>query len=179
MYSKILSKLLQEAFFPAFGIIVIKTLVSIFTLRSLNYNVDIYNLFNLQVKMEDYINVNSQVILFTLIFVFLGLLYSLSKSLFLHNSHISPKMSLSIFNMRIGFLIQDSFHLFSQTFIWLMFNFSVLFTILLLFILGLTPGYLLVLSFFFTVTGTYFFILDIEYEINSINLEDAQEVFIS
>lgn len=177
MYSRILSKLIQESIFPIFGIIVIKILASIFSLRSLNYNVDLSNLYNFTVNTkEDYIYVNSQVILYMLIFVFLGLLYSISKSLFFHKTHISPRTSISIFNFRMGFLIQDSFHLFSQSFVWLMFNFSILFSTVLLSVLGLLPAYLLILSSFFSVIGCYFFILDVEYELNSF---EEEEVFVS
>lgn len=173
MYSKVLLKLIQESIFPVFGILVIYILTSIFSLRSVGYNVNLYNLQNFTIPKTDYILINSQNLLNIMIFVFFGFLYSVSKSLFFHKTHISPKISLSVFNLRMGFLIQDSFHLFSQTFVWLLFNFSILFVITILFILGLTGLYLFLISFFLTIIGTYLFILDIEYEVNSFESEDG------
>lgn len=177
MYSKILFKLIQESSIPAFGLLVVKILLTIFYARSLGYSVDLYNVFSIQVSQSDYTLINSNVILGFVIFTFLGLAYCLVKSLFLHNSHISPKVSLSIFNLRIGYLIQDSFHLFSQTLIWLLFNFSVLFITVLLYLLGLIYGSVLLMSVVLCLIGMYFFVLDIEFEYRK-SIEEEEEVFV-
>jgi hypothetical protein len=177
MYSKILFKLIQESFIPAFGLLIIKILLTTYYSRTLGYNVDLYNVFSLQVSLSDYTLINSNVILGFVIFSFLGLAYCLVKSLFFHNSHVSPKMSLSVFNFRVGFLIQDSFHLFSQTLIWLIFNFSILFISVFLNLLGLIYGSVLLMSVILCLIGMYFFILDIEFEYRK-SLEEEEEVFV-
>jgi hypothetical protein len=174
MYSKILFKLIQESIIPAFGLVVIKILTTIFYARDLGYKADLYNISNLEVSLKDYQLINSHVLTGFVIFCFFGLSYCLVKSLFFHNSHINPRISLSLFNFRVGFLIQDSFHLFSQSLIWLLFNFSILFITFFLNYLGLIYGYVLLLSLVLTLIGLYFFILDVEYEYNKSLLEDEE-----
>ena len=179
MYSKILTKLISEAITPFFGFLFIKVIVTIFTARSLGINIDLYSLLNTSVNLNDYILINSNVIFGFIVFSFLGLSYSLIKSIYFHNSHIEPRVSLSILNLRVGFLIQDSFHLFSQNLIWLIFNYTSMFLTLFLFSLGLIHAYLIVISLLFTLLGTYFLVLDIEYELNkTLDIED-EEVFVS
>ena len=53
MYSKILFKLIQEAAIPAFGLLVIKILITTYYGRLLGYNTDLYNIFSLQVSQTD------------------------------------------------------------------------------------------------------------------------------
>lgn len=179
MYSKILTKLLSESVTPFLGFLFIKILVTIFTARSLGFNTDLYNVFTLSVNTKDYITINSNVLFGFIIFSFLGLAYTLLKSIYFHNSHIEPKVSISVLNFRVGFLIQDSFHLFSQSFIWLFFNYISLFLTLFLYLLGLSQTYLLIVSSIFTLIGTYFFVLDIEYEMNRFSEIEEEEVFVS
>lgn len=179
MYSKILTKLISETITPFFGFLFIKVIVTIFTARSLGINIDLYSLLNTSVSLNDYMLINSNVMFGFIVFSFLGLSYSLIKSIYFHNSHIEPRVSLSILNLRVGFLIQDSFHLFSQNLIWLIFNYTSLFLTLFLFSLGLIHAYLIVISLLFTLLGTYFLVLDIEYELNkTLDIED-EEVFVS
>lgn len=179
MYSKILTKLIAESLTPFLGFLFIKVVVTIFSARNLGFEVGLYSVFNLSVPYKDYISINSNVLFGFIIFSFLGLAYSLVKSIYLHDSHITPKLSLAVFNLRIGFLIQNSFHLFSQNLIWLIFNYTSLFLTLFLYFLGLAQFYLVVVSSIFTLLGTYFFILDLEYEMNK-NVEiEEEEVFVS
>jgi len=179
MYSKILTKLISESITPFFGFVFLKAVVTILTARSLNLNVDLFSIFNLPVTKENYLIINTNVLFSFVIFAFIGLCYSLVKSIYFHDSHINPRLSLSVFNFRVGFLIQDSFHLFSQNIIWLFFNFITLFMTIFLFSLGLTQGFLVIVSGVFCLIGTYFFVLDIEYELNkSIQTED-EEIFVS
>jgi hypothetical protein len=179
MYSKILTKLISESITPFLGFLFIKILVTIFTAQSLGINVNLYSVFNLSVSQQTYSIINTNVLFGFIVFSFLGLSYSLIKSIFFHGTHIAPKLSLSIFNFRVGFLIQDTFHLFSQNLIWLMFNFISLFLSIFLYFIGLTPTYLLVVSSLFTLLGTYFFVLDIEYEMTRNLPQDEEEVFVS
>lgn len=178
MYSKILFKLIQESIIPAFGLLVIKILGTVYYGRSLGYQVDLYNVFDLQVSKVDYQIINTNLLLSFIIFTFFGLSYCLVKSLFFHNSHISPRTSLNVFNFRVGYIIQDTFHLISQTLIWLMFNFSILFLIIFFSLLGLVSGYVVVISLVLSLVSLYFFILDIEYEYNSFNEEEEEELII-
>lgn len=140
---------------------------------------DLYNILSTPVSLNDYILINSNVLFGFIIFSFLGLSYSLIKSIYFHNSHIEPRVSISILNLRVGFLIQDSFHLFSQNLIWLIFNYTSLFLTMFLFSLGLVQYYLIIISGIFTLIGTYFLVLDIEYELNKTLEGEEEEVFVS
>jgi hypothetical protein len=180
MYSKILTKLISEAITPFLGFLFIKILVTIFTAQSLGISTNLYNVFNLTVSQQSYTSINTNVLFGFIIFSFLGLSYSLIKSIYFHGTHIKPKLSLSIFNFRVGFLIQDTFHLFSQNLIWLVFNYVSLFLAIFLYFIDLAPTYLLVVSSLFTLLGTYFFVLDIEYEMaRNLPTEEEEEIFVS
>lgn len=180
MYSKILTKLISESLTPFIGFILIKVIVTLVSAFSFGLKVNISTVFNLTVTLDQYKQINSNILFGFIIFSFMGLTYSLIKSIYFHDSHISPKISLSLLNFRIGFLVQDSFHLFSQNLIWLIFNYTSLFLTLFLYYLGLTWGFLVILSVFLTLLGTYFFVLDIEYEMNrNLPLEDEEEIFVS
>lgn len=179
MYSKILTKLISESLAPFIGFLFIKIVVTILTARSLGLTADIFNVFYLNVTLKEYLIINSNVLFGFILFSFLGLSYSLIKSIYFHDSHISPRLSLSVFNFRIGFLIQDSFHLFSQNLIWLIFNYISLFITVFLMFLGLSQFYLIFISSLFTLIGTYFFILDIEYEMfKNLSKEEDEEIFV-
>lgn len=179
MYSKILTKLISESITPFFGFVFLKSVVTILSARSLNLNIDLFTIFNLAVSKENYLIINSNVLFSFVVFSFLGLAYSLIKSIYFHDSHINPRLSLSVFNFRVGFLIQDSFHLFSQSIIWLFFNFITFFMTIFLFSLGLTQGFLVIVSGIFCLIGTYFFVLDIEYELNKTIETESEEIFVS
>ena len=85
---------------------------------------------------------------------------------------------MSLFNFRVRFLIQDSFHLFSQSVVWLVFNYVVSFLALFLFYLGLSSLYLVIISILFSLIATYLLALDIEYEIEKEEMESLPEVFV-
>jgi hypothetical protein len=180
MYSKILTKLISETLVPFLGFLSIKIIVTILTAYDLGIKVDLSSVLNLSVSLENYKHINSNILFGFIIFSFMGLSYSLVKSIYFHSSHVSPRISLSVLNFRVGFLVQDSFHLFSQNLIWLIFNFTTLFLTLFLYFLGLTWLYLVIISAFLTLIGTYFFVLDIEYEMSrNLPLDEEEEIFVS
>lgn len=177
MFSKILLKLIEESIIPAFGFLFLKVSVTLYLANSLGYKADIYNLFSLQVSREHFIIINSYILLLFSLFCFLGIVYSLIKSLYFHRSHIHPRITLGLYNLRANFLIQDSFHLFSQGLIWLIFSYIGLIISSFLFYLNLINGYVVILNLILTPIATYFFILDIENELEQ-NDED-EEVYIT
>jgi len=71
MFSKILLKLLQESLFPIFGYIVIKVLVTVISATNLGYTVNLNNIFNLEVSLDHYKTINSDILLWFAIFSFL------------------------------------------------------------------------------------------------------------
>jgi len=176
MFSKILLKLIEESIVPAFAFVFIKILVTVSLGNSLGYNVNIYNVFSLEVSKEAYTLINSYILVIFALFCFLGMMYSVIKSFYFHRSHIHPNMTLNLHNFRATFLIQDSFHLYSQSLIWLIYLYITLFIVMIHYFLGLTNGYVLLLSSFLTPVSTYFFVLDLENEIEKDSEEE--EVYV-
>jgi len=172
MFSKLLLKLIEESITPAFAFVVFKVLITIYLGNSLGYNVSIYNVFSLEVSKDAYSLINSYLLVVFGLFCFLGILYSIIKSLYFHRSHIHPNMTLNLYNLRATFLIQDSFHLYSQSLIWLIYLYISLFLSMILYFLGLTNGYVLMMMSFLTPISTYFFILDLENEMEKESEEE-------
>ncbi len=176
MFSKILLKLIEESIIPAFTFVFLKVLITLYLGISLGYNVSIYNVFSLEVSLEAYSLINSYLLISFAIFCFLGMMYSILKSIHFHKSHIHPNTTLRLFTLRASFLIQDSFHLYSQSLIWLIYSYITLFLSMILFFLGLVNGYVLLLTSILCPISTYFFVLDLENEIES-NNED-EEIYV-
>jgi len=179
MFSKILLKLVQESLFPVLGFIILKVLITVVSGTNLGYEINLNTVLNLEVTYDHYKSLNSDILLSFAIFSFLGIVYSLIKSLYFHQTHISPRASISLFNFRVRFLIQDSFHLFSQSLVWLVFNYIVCFLCLFLNFLDLVHFYLVIVSTLFSLVATYFLVLDIEYELEKEEEETLPEVFIN
>ena len=171
MYSKILFKLIEESVFPALGFFILKVIISLTMLSSFGYRVDLSSVFWAEVTRTQYVEIVSNILLSFAIFSFIGVFYSLIKSLYFHDSHVSPSLTLKLFHLRAGFLIQDSFHLFTQTLVWLLFSYMTLFISMMFFYLGLLNFYVLVVSLLVCPMATYFYLLDLEYELK--NQEDG------
>ncbi len=176
MFSKILLKLIEESLTPAIAFVLFKILITVYLGNSLGYNVSIYNVFSLEVDSQTYTLINSYLLVTFSLFCFLGMMYSVIKSLFFHRSHIHPNLTLALYNFRTTFLIQDSFHLYSQSLIWIIYLYISLFLSMILYFLGLTNGYVLLLTSTLTPISTYFFILDLENEMNSGN--EDEEIYV-
>lgn len=174
MFSKILLKLIEESLIPAFGFLFLKVVITLYMVNSLGYNTNIYNVFSLEVSKNLYNVINSYLLVSFALFCFLGVIYVLAKSLFFHKSHIKPSITLGLYNFRVGFLIQDSFHLFSQALIWLIFSYMGLIISAFLYYLGLINGYVVLLNAILCPISTYFYVLDFEYELEQ-NSEDIEE----
>jgi hypothetical protein len=178
MFSKILLKLIEESLIPAFGFLLLKVVITLYMVNSLGYNTNIYNVFSLEVPKDLYNVINSYILVSFALFCFLGVVYTLAKSLFFHKSHVKPSITLGLYNFRVGFLIQNSFHLFSQALIWLIFSYMGFIISAFLYYLGLVNGYVVLLNSILCPIATYFFVLDVEYELEQ-NSEDTEEVYIS
>ena len=177
MFSKILLKLIEESLIPAFGFLLLKVVITLYMVNSLGYNASIYNVFSLEVPKDLYIVINSYILVSFALFCFLGIVYTLAKSLFFHKSHIQPRLTLGLYSYRVGFLIQDSFHLFSQALVWIIFSYMGFIISAFLYYLGLVNGYVVLLNSILCPIATYFYILDLEYELEQNNEEE--EVYIS
>lgn len=167
MYSKILFKLIEESIFPALGFFILKVIISLSMLSSFGYSISLGSVFFAEVTKNEYTEIVSNILLSFAVFSFLGVFYSLVKSLYFHDSHVSPNLTLRLFHVRADFLIQDSFHLFTQTLVWLLFSYMTLFISMMFYYLGLLNFYVLVVSLVICPVATYFYLLDLEYELKN------------
>ena len=93
MFSKILLKLIEESLIPAFGFLLLKVVITLYMVNSLGYNTNIYNVFSLEVPKDLYNVINSYILVSFALFCFLGIVYTLAKSLFFHKSHVKPSIT--------------------------------------------------------------------------------------
>ncbi|MBD3365959.1 hypothetical protein GF360_01295 [candidate division WWE3 bacterium] len=186
MFSKILIKLIDEAIVPAILLLTVRLVSVILISQYLEIPYSISNsgfVFN---SPEDYLKINSYSLIAMLAALVLGLGITLVKSLFLHDSHITPKLTAKVFSLKMSSFIQNSFEIYSQGAIWVSYLY------LLLLVAGIMAIFSLVYSWVFYVNlavgiiASVLFIVDVEKEIDISKLEgsdfdyyeDAQEDFI-
>ena len=165
MFSRILIKLVDQAVVPAMLLLVVRILSVIFVSRYFGVDFTIGQsgfVFN---APEDYVLVNSYSTLTMICALSVGLLYILMKSLYLHETHITPSFTAKLFSMRLSFFIQSSFDLYSQGVVWVSYLFLLVFVSALMVIFGLIYLWVLLVSVVLAVISTYFFVVDIENEI--------------
>ncbi len=101
----------------------------------------------------------------------LGLSLTLVKSLFLHSTHITPKLTAKVFSLKLSSFIQNSFDLYSQGAIWLSYLYLLLLISAVMALFGLVYGWVFYISLATGILATVLFIIDIEKEINIDKIE--------
>lgn len=165
MFSKLLVKLIDEAIFPAVMLVVVRILSIIVVSRYFDIPVELTSEGFLYNSERTYALVNTYSLFLMALFLFLGLLYILVKAWFLHESHVTPKMTAQVYHYRAQNLIQGSFDLYTQGTIWL--SYSVLITLVtgIFAFYGLAQIWVSYFSFALTVLAGYFLLVDVEQEL--------------
>lgn len=167
MFSRILVKLIDEAILPAVLLVAARILGVLFVVGYYEIPFNSGNsFFTLYFSnSSDFLIVNSYSILFMYLVIFLGGLFFLIKSTYLHDSHVRPSFAAKLFSMKLGNFIQTSFDIYSQGTIWL--SYSYLMTLM----LGVEAYYKMVFpwvfvaSFALSVLLTLVFVFDVEKEL--------------
>lgn len=68
---------------------------------------------------DDYIKVNSYSAFGMVLIIAIGLAYILTKSLVFHDSHVKPATAANAFAFSLHGLIQSSYDIYTQAFVWL------------------------------------------------------------
>lgn len=171
MVSKILIKLIDEAIVPAILLISVRIISVVLVSEYFRIPFSISNsgfIFN---SSESYVKVNSYSLLFMLAALVLGLSLTLVKSLFLHSTHITPKLTAKVFSLKLSSFIQNSFDLYSQGAIWLSYLYLLLLISAVMALFGLVYGWVFYISLATGILATVLFIIDIEKEINIDKIE--------
>jgi len=164
MFSRILIKLVDQAVVPAMLLLAVRILSVIFVSRYFGVDFTIGQSGFVFKVPGDYVLVNSYSTLAMICVLSAGLLYILMKSLYLHETHITPSFTAKLFSMRLSFFIQSSFDLYSQGVVWMSYLYLLVFVGALMTIFGLIYSWVFLISVVLAIVSTYFFVVDIENE---------------
>jgi len=164
MLSKTLIKLIDQAIIPAVSLVAGKILGALLFNKILNIPWEFTGFGATYPTVEAYVKSNSYSSLVMVIIVFGALLWALVRAHMFHNTHVSPKTHKKLIDLKLGFLIESTFEIYSKVAVWL--SYSYLLTI----ILGIQAFFSLayvwvaILSFLISINMTWFFVADAEKE---------------
>ena len=165
MISKTLIKLIDQAIVPAILLLTVRlsSIVLISYYKGLTFTFDSSGfVFPTQ---DDYIFVNSYSALTMLVVLAVGLVYILIKAFLFHESHITPHLTIKLFQMRLVSFIQNSFELYSQGVIWLSYLFLLVGAIGVLAFTGLVYKWVFYSGLILGLISTAILVIDVENEI--------------
>ncbi len=164
MFSRILTKLVDEAILPAIVLLVTRVVSVLFIGNHFGYNVTLNSSGFVYDGAEGFLVVNSYSTLAMLIVVAVGLFYVLVKSYIFHDSHIHPRVTARMFSLRLSSFIQTSFDVYSQGAIWLSYSYLMLLASGAMWYMGIVYDWVFYVGLVLTIIGTYLLILDVERE---------------
>jgi hypothetical protein len=165
MFSRILTKLVDEAVLPALTLLAVRIGSAAIVAQYFGFTFTVDRTgFIYQDEAHFYI-VNSYSTLAMIVVLALGLLYVLIKSHYFHASHIKPKTTARLFSMKLASFIQTSFDLYSQGAIWLSYSFLLLIASSFMAWFGLIMPWIPWVSITLNLITVYFFVVDVEREI--------------
>lgn len=166
MFSKVLTKLIDEAIFPAMALVSAKVIGTIFAVRYFNVAVsDTSSFLSLYISDKaNFILVNSYSNLFMYLVVFAGALVFLVRSRWFHDTHITPPFAAKIFSLRLGNFIKTSLEVFSEGTIWLSYSYLMTLILAVQVYFGIVFPYILGLSVVLSLFLTLIFVSDVDRE---------------
>lgn len=176
MVAKTTIKLIDEAIIPAL-LLIISKMFGLFLANyflKLNYEVNYRGFLNFLPSIsyqnpQDYISAENYSNLAMFVSCAAGMLYITAKAHFLHESHIAPKVQQKLAAMNLEKFISPSFHLYHQVAIWLIFLWLTTGFLALSTLLKITYWQITALALFISVNFSWFFMLDIQKEIEISN----------
>lgn len=169
--SKILLKLVDFAVVPAFLSSATKIISGLWLLRLLNIPFSFSKADGLPSiifeSTADFLRVNALSDLIVLIVLSLILVTLLTRSLFFHDTHLSPTTMVKLFDLKLTKIVGSSFELFGQGLIWLSILWLFTFSLFLSYLWQAINLAVLATSFTLCILLTFAFILDIERELKT------------
>lgn len=165
MISKVLIRLIDQAILPA--VVLLSARVFSIILFSKYFNLQ-YNLSSKgfeYASFADYVKVNSYSTFAMFFVMFLAFFYILLKSFHFHDTHITPSLTAKVFSVRMQNFIQNSFEIYSQALIWMLYLYLLLIVSGIMVAFGLLYTEVFLCGLVLSITSTVFLILDIEEEI--------------
>lgn len=170
MISATLVKLIDEAIIPGLvlvlgkflGVILVAKVISAeFRLISGEFFFPSFSFTN----FAAYETVNSFSNLVMFLAVGLGCAFVLVRAHFFHASHITPKMHIRLLKLGLQGLIAETYQLYHQAAVWLIFLWLATILILVQSFFGLTSAPIAIIGFLITINFSWFLLADIEQEI--------------
>ncbi len=174
MFSRILVKLIDQAIVPAVLLIAVR-IVSVFAIANyLQLKISVTekgftltNTLNGAVSAaEDYIRINSYSTLAIVVTMAIILLFIITKSLVLHDSHIKPGLAAKMFSLKLSHFIQNSFQIYSQALVWMAYLYMLTAVSGVMTYNGTLYTWVFFIALALSLIATVIFVIDIEYEVN-------------
>ena len=163
MLSKTLLKLIDEAILPA--VVVISGKILGVAIASIHLGTEFtLNLTNIQEPFATTINMYSNLAAYSA--VTLGLIFILIRSYIFHSSHISPQVTLRLYELNLTNLIETTYELFHQSVVWLSYQWLLTLLFSLQSYWNLVSWELSLATAFVTLFFTSLFIIDVDREID-------------
>jgi hypothetical protein len=183
MVSKSLSTLIDEAILPALLLILAKfagVLIVTWVIGSswqLKFSSALPFLPSVSYpNYETYLASNSYSNFFMYLVLVMGCSVILVRAHFFHSSHISPTLHARLASLRLSSLVSDTFSLYHQGTIWLLFLWLATILILIQSFLSLNFAWIAIISFLVTLNFSWFLLVDIEQEIEIWRREHQRKV---
>ncbi|MEA2020663.1 MAG: hypothetical protein U9M98_03030 [Patescibacteria group bacterium] len=162
MISKTLLKLIDEAILPAVVVIAGKVL----GVAILSIHINVPFTLDLGTLAEHHAaTINKYSNLFSYSAVTLGMVFILIRSYLFHTTHISPKITLRLYDLNLTSLIETTYELFHQAVVWLSYQWLLTILFLLQSYWNLVSWEYSLAILFVTLIFTSIFIIDVDREI--------------
>ncbi|OQX51025.1 hypothetical protein B5M47_02275 [candidate division CPR3 bacterium 4484_211] len=169
MLSKILLKLIKESIIPALLVVTAKFagIVLTVTILSIPWTISTQSLFPTITfsSMSNFVTVSSWSNFFVLAAVSLGFLWILIKAHFLHDTHITPQLTLQLLDLDLTNLIDTTPNISNQGIIWLSYLWVLIILTGVQAFFGYHYWWMFALSLFVGAILTWSFIADLEREV--------------
>uniref|UniRef100_A0A7C5URN5 Uncharacterized protein n=1 Tax=candidate division CPR3 bacterium TaxID=2268181 RepID=A0A7C5URN5_UNCC3 len=178
--SKILVKLLDVAVFPAALIIAGKAcgVMLMNVIYRLSWDVEsvtkaivvphiVYPSYDQAIAVASYSN------LIMYIVIFIGIAYIILKAFYLHDSHISPQLVLKLARVNLLKMVQTSFEVYHQAFVWFAYQVIATIFIVINYINNITYGWVAISTTVVTLLTFWILVKDVEMELQKKHLFNA------
>lgn len=165
MFSRILTKLVDEAIVPAITLLVVRVGAAAVIAQYFGFTFTVGPTGFIYQDPEHFYLVNSYSMLAMVVVLTLGLFYVLVKAHYFHASHVEPKVTARLFSLRLSSFIQTSFDLYSQGAIWLSYTYLILIAAVVMAWFGLIMQWVAWVTTLLTLISTYFLVVDVEKEL--------------
>lgn len=170
MISPTLVKLIDQSIIPGFilvfskflGVIIVAKIISAsWKVATGTFFLPTFSFSNYQ----DYLTINSFSNLVMFLAIAAGTAFVLVRAHFFHASHISPSIHLKLLKFGLEGLIAETYQLYHQAAVWLLFLWLATILILLQAFFGLSNPVIAITSFLISLNFSWFLISDIEQEV--------------